>query len=92
VWEKVESYLAAGSPDFILFQCGADSVEGDPLTHLRFSEETHAYAAMRLCAIADALGHGRVVGLGGGGYNRKNLARAWTRVVEAFIDADPAAH
>jgi acetoin utilization protein AcuC len=90
VWSQVESYLEAGRPDFILFQCGADSVEGDPLTHMRFSEETHAHAATRLCAIADDLGHGRVVGLGGGGYNRKNLARAWTRVVEAFVEADGA--
>jgi acetoin utilization protein AcuC len=43
-----------------------------------------------LCAIADQLGHGRVVGMGGGGYNRRNLARAWTRVVGAFVDATPA--
>jgi len=25
--------------------------------------------------------------MGGGGYNRRNLARAWTRVVKSFIDA-----
>ena len=25
--------------------------------------------------------------MGGGGYNRQNLARAWTRVVEAFVAA-----
>ena len=50
-----------------------------------FTEEAHAQAAAALCAIADELGHGRVVGMGGGGYNRRNLARAWTRVVEAFV-------
>jgi acetoin utilization protein AcuC len=86
-WSIVEQYLEQGRPEFILFQCGADSVEGDPLTHLRYSEESHAHAARRLCAIADELGHGRVVGLGGGGYSRRNLARAWTRVVGAFLDA-----
>lgn len=88
VWPQVEAYLEAGKPEFILFQCGADSLEGDPITHLRFSEEAHAHAAARLCAIADKLGHGRVVGMGGGGYNRHNLARAWTRVVQAFVEAD----
>ncbi|HEX2494767.1 MAG TPA: hypothetical protein VHK24_13420 [Steroidobacter sp.] len=88
VWVRVEEFVLQGQPEFILFQCGADSIEGDPLTHLRLSEEAHAHAAMRLCAIADQLGHGRVVGLGGGGYNRRNLARAWTRVVEAFLQAD----
>jgi acetoin utilization protein AcuC len=88
VWPRVEALLLAGRPDFILLQCGADSLGGDPITHLNFSEEVHAHAARRLCAIADELGHGRVVAMGGGGYNRRNLARAWTRVVDAFLSAD----
>jgi len=83
-WEQVESYLLAGQPEFILFQCGADSLEGDPITHLRYSEAAHAHAAQRLCALADRLGHGRLLAMGGGGYNRRNLARAWTRVVQAL--------
>jgi acetoin utilization protein AcuC len=36
--------------------------------------------------LADELGHGRVLALGGGGYNRGNLAAAWNNVVEALID------
>jgi acetoin utilization protein AcuC len=87
VWPSVEQHVRAGQPDFILFQCGADSIEGDPLTHLRLTPAAHAHAAARLCALADELGHGRVVGLGGGGYNRQNLARAWTGVVAAFLDS-----
>src|SRR5687768_9964255 len=61
-WQRVEEYLRAQRPDFILFQCGADSLEGDPITHLAFSEEAHAAAATALCRIADDLGHGRVLG------------------------------
>lgn len=87
-WEQIEAYLTASAPEFILFQCGADSVEGDPITHLRFSPAAHAHAASRLCALADEFGHGRVVGMGGGGYNRDNLARAWTGVVKAFVQAE----
>ena len=87
LWPRIEAYLLAGRPEFILLQCGADSIEGDPLTHLRFSADAHAHAAKRLCAIAEQLGHGRVLGLGGGGYNRSNLARGWNHVVEAFLDA-----
>ncbi len=86
-WQRIESYLQEFPADFIILQCGADSLAGDPITHLQFSEEAHAHAAARLCAIADAQGHGRVLGLGGGGYNRRNLARAWTRVVRSFLDA-----
>ena len=86
-WARVEEYLLAGQPEFILLQCGADSLAGDPITHLRFSEAAHGHAAARVCAIADQIGHGRVVAMGGGGYNRRNLARAWTRVVESFLDS-----
>lgn len=84
-WEQVERYLRKQAPQFILFQCGADSIEGDPITHLRYTPATHAYAAGRLCMLADELCDGRIVGLGGGGYNRRNLARAWCGVVEAFL-------
>jgi acetoin utilization protein AcuC len=84
-WDKVEAYLNAGRPEFILFQCGADSIAGDPITHLRFTPAAHAHAARRLCAIAEDLGHGRVVGMGGGGYNRTNIALGWNGVLESFL-------
>jgi acetoin utilization protein AcuC len=86
-WEKIESYLRANRPEFILFQCGADSLEGDPITHLRFSENAHGAAAARLCTIAEEFSQGRLVAMGGGGYNRRNLARAWTRVVRSLVES-----
>ena len=85
-WAKVEAFLEAAKPEFIIMQCGADSLEGDPITHLCYTEEAHALAARRLCKLADRHCGGRIVGTGGGGYNRHNLARAWTRVVQSFAD------
>ena len=87
VWERVEAHVRRHKPEFILFQCGADSLAGDPITHLALTEEAHAHAARSLCAIADRFAAGRILGTGGGGYNRRNLARAWTRVVQAFVEA-----
>lgn len=87
-WARIETFLRWARPEFLLFQCGADSVAGDPITHLQWTAGAHAYAARRLCVIADELGHGRVVGMGGGGYNRRNLAQAWSGVVRAFVEAD----
>lgn len=87
-WNRVEAYLEESQPEFILFQCGADSLEGDPITHLRLSEEAHAHAAARLCKLAQQSAQGRVLAMGGGGYNRRNLARAWTRVVRSLIESD----
>ena len=86
-WRRVEDYLNDAQPEFILLQAGADSLEGDPITHLSYTENAHAEAAAALCRIADAHCDGRIIGTGGGGYNRRNLARAWTRVVQAFVEA-----
>ena len=86
-WARVERYLHDAQPEFILFQCGADSLEGDPITHLCYTEQAHADAAAALCRIADQYCAGRIVATGGGGYNRQNLARAWTRVVQSFVAA-----
>ncbi len=85
-WERVEAYLEAARPEFILMQCGADSLEGDPITHMCWTEEPHAHAAAALCRLADKHCEGRIIGTGGGGYNRQNLARAWTRVVQSFVE------
>lgn len=84
VWPAVEALIERTQPEFMLMQCGADSLRGDPLTHLEFSEDAHAHAAARLCELADRFCEGRLVATGGGGYSRRNLARAWTRVVEAL--------
>ena len=81
-FEAVEAYVDTHRPQLILLQCGADSLGGDPLTHLAYTEAAHAHAAARLRALADRHAEGRLLAMGGGGYNRRNLARAWTRVVE----------
>ncbi len=81
-WQEVEHYVDDARPELFLLQCGADSLAGDPITHLKFTAEAHAFAARRLAALAQRHAGGRLLGMGGGGYNRDNLARAWTRVVE----------
>jgi acetoin utilization protein AcuC len=84
-WQLVEQHLVASAPEFILLQCGADSLAGDPITHLRFSAAAHGHAADRLCVLAGQICGGRLLATGGGGYNRANLAAAWTAVVAAML-------
>ena len=84
-WPRVLAHLRKYEPEFILLQAGADSIEGDPITHMRYSAEAHMRAARDLAALAESFGHGRVLGTGGGGYNRINLARAWTGVVQGLL-------
>jgi acetoin utilization protein AcuC len=85
LWDKAETFIEQGNPDFILLQCGADSIEGDPITHLAYSPAAHAHAAKRLALLADKMCQGRVVAMGGGGYNRNNLANAWCEVAAHLI-------
>jgi len=84
-WEEIEAFVDAGRPEFILLQAGADSLAGDPIAQLRLSGRAHFHAAARLRALALATCGGRLVAMGGGGYDRDNLARAWTGVVRALL-------
>ncbi len=47
-WQEAERYLEDAEPELILLQCGADSLGGDPITHLKLTAEAHAHAARRL--------------------------------------------
>ena len=87
VWPQIEDYLKKYEPEFILLQCGADSIAGDPITNMEFSPTSPAHAARRLCEIADLYCDGRMLAMGGGGYNHDNIARSCAAVVDAMIKA-----
>lgn len=91
LWPSAESFLERFKPEFFILQAGADSLRNDPITHLQLSSAAHAHVAGALCRLADRYAEGRILALGGGGYNRTNLAIAWNDVVQAFIDATPHA-
>lgn len=78
------AFLERHSFDFVLLQCGADGVMGDPLTRLEYSEASHRYAASALRRLAEERCGGRIVAMGGGGYNPSNVARAWMEVVRSL--------
>ncbi len=84
-WPRVEEFLRAAKPEVILLQAGADSVAGDPITHMAFTPAAHGHAAERLAALADEFCDGRMIAMGGGGYNRRNLALAWNAVLDALV-------
>ena len=85
VWPSVENYLRKHEPEFVLLQCGADSIKGDPITNMEFSPAAHAHAAASLRQIADEYCEGRMLAMGGGGYNHDNIAQGWTAVVASMV-------
>jgi acetoin utilization protein AcuC len=84
-WPEIERFVRAGRPEFVILQAGADSIAGDPITHMQFTPAAHAHAAQRLAALAAELCQGRFIATGGGGYNRASLAAAWCGVVEGML-------
>jgi acetoin utilization protein AcuC len=85
-WDRVEAHIEAAEPEFVIFQCGADGLAGDPLAHLGYTAAAHRHAASRLCRLADRHCKGRILALGGGGYSPRGIAEAWSAVVEAMLD------
>ena len=84
-WERVEAHIDAAEPEFVILQCGADCLAGDPLTHLDYTSAAHRRATSRLCRLADRHCNGRLLALGGGGYNPQGIADAWCAVVEELL-------
>lgn len=85
-WRQGEAFLREARPAFVILQCGADSLAGDPLAALRLSADAHALVARSLCELAEDCAEGRLMGFGGGGYDRSNLARGWSGVLRAFVE------
>lgn len=79
-FNQIAVFIEKLRPDFIFFQCGADSLSGDPITHLKYSARSHAYAAEKLHELSHRLCGGRILAMGGGGYNRVNVEKAWMAV------------
>jgi len=86
-WERVEAHIDKARPEFVILQCGADALAGDPLAHLEMTPAAHRLAATRLCALADRHCNGRLLALGGGGYNPQGIAEGWCAVVEAMLES-----
>lgn len=86
MWDKVDQFIRNWEPQFIFMNCGADGLNGDPLAHLHYSARAHTKAASSLCQIAEEFADGRIVGVGGGGYDLRNVGKAWVAVVDAFLE------
>ncbi|WP_299564697.1 acetoin utilization protein AcuC [uncultured Sulfitobacter sp.] len=84
--ELILPKVAAFRPEAIVFLCGADAVEEDPLAHLSLSNNAH-WEILR--GLMD-LGAPRLLVLGGGGYNPWTVGRLWTGIWGVLNGYDPA--
>jgi acetoin utilization protein AcuC len=80
-FDMVEEFLRKSKPEMIFFQCGADGLSGDPLADLKYTAAAHSYASRKLHRLAHEICNGRILAMGGGGYNPANVSAAWLSVV-----------
>lgn len=71
--EIVPPLIRAYNADVIVFELGADTLAGDPLAHLKLTNNSYVEI------IEDLLGYRKpILMTGGGGYNVENTVRAWS--------------
>ncbi|MFX0182881.1 MAG: acetoin utilization protein AcuC [Candidatus Hodarchaeota archaeon] len=71
LWEEFD-------PEFIIWQCGADGHSRDILGHLNLTTKAYKYLGQRIAELSRGCSaQGKLLLLGGGGYNPDSVARAW---------------
>ncbi|MDE2484915.1 MAG: acetoin utilization protein AcuC, partial [candidate division NC10 bacterium] len=84
--EVIPPLVDAFQPDILITQLGIDAHRTDPLSHVGISLGAFVKAVRRLKDLC-----GRWVALGGGGYDLRNVARAWTAAWAIMNDREPPA-
>ncbi len=83
--EKAKQFVSQKSFELTIFQAGADSIAGDPITHLKLSASAHLQMVSFLKELSSKSGMRPLIILGGGGYNPNNTAEVWLKIVNALI-------
>ncbi|KAI0764765.1 histone deacetylase complex protein [Fomes fomentarius] len=85
IWSLVENVKEAFGPDYVVVQCGADGLAGDPYAIWNWSlggeEGSLGWCIEQVCRWGR-----KTLFLGGGGYNSPNVSRAWTYLTSIALD------
>ena len=79
--------IHAAQPEFIILESGVDGLGGDPMSHQQLTPHIFEEVTRRVCRLADEHASGRLLVLGGGGYEIINASKGWSAVVRALIEA-----
>ena len=85
----VPAALRHFQPDLIVLQAGADMHTRDPLADMSLSLTAMAESYRRMVALANEVSGGRLVVMGGGGYDPyRTVPRAWAHAWAALTDTE----
>lgn len=85
-WEGLEHFVRQAKPAFIIFEAGVDGLASDPMSDQLLTPAVFGEIARRVQSLANESAHGRLLVLGGGGYELKGLAAGWAAVVEGLCE------
>ncbi|MGA9098150.1 MAG: acetoin utilization protein AcuC, partial [Methanotrichaceae archaeon] len=71
-------------PDVVVAQLGVDAHYLDPLTSLNLTLTGYSYLVNRIVELANKYANGRLLALGGGGYNIEVVPVAWAGVLHTM--------
>jgi len=86
--EIVMPRLRAYSPQLIFVVLGGDSHYSDPLVELKLSTHGYMQVLKKIHSFAESRSGGRLILLGGGGYNYDATARIWTLGLAEILGID----
>ena len=89
--EVVKPLIEAYEPEFIVNQFGVDGHSQDPLVGLALTTKTYEEVAETMHALAHRFSQGRLLILGGGGYNIDDSVRCWSVMFTTVSEALPEA-
>ncbi len=90
--EVVPPLLESYKPEILINQFGIDGHYQDPLVGLALTTKAYEEVAETMHSLAHKLCQGRLLMLGGGGYNVDNTARCWALMFATICDCLPEKH
>ncbi len=81
---SLEEIFNRCKPEFVIFQVGVDGLEGDPLTQLKYSLNGYLEVIQKARELSLTYGNGKVLFLGGGGYNLNNINQGWSALIRTI--------
>lgn len=79
--KEIEDFSMEFKTELIILQAGVDGIQNDPITHLNYTYDGYEKFISGIHKLSHRICDGRLLVLGGGGYNPENTKNGWLRVV-----------